>query len=144
MSFEKGDRITVTKPNNLTEGAGWCRFMDPLTVGQHVVKEVLVNGDMFLEGSEYIVEAAWCRKVEPIVLFTWSGSNGVMGIIRCSLPEALGRATAWCYNPTHKALIYDNLTCELMFTYDVDGLHRVEKAPPSDRHKKVVSVTDES
>lgn len=62
MVFKKGDIITITKPNNPTEGVGWCTFMDDLIVGQHVVKEVLVNtGDMYIEGSEYLVSPEWCQ-----------------------------------------------------------------------------------
>lgn len=79
-----------------------------------------------------------------MVLISFLHGEKCMGLERWQLAEALAKANTWCNDLLKFANIRDADTYSLLYECDIHGAHKIEKAPLSDRHRKVLSVTDES
>jgi len=79
-----------------------------------------------------------------MVLLTYLIGEDTRKLERWPLKVALLKAEEWCDDILRIANIREDLSCKLLCRCDIHGVHWTEEEQYSDRHRRTMSVTDES
>lgn len=79
-----------------------------------------------------------------MVLLTYLVGEDTKRLERWPLKVALHKAEEWCNDILKFARIRDDPSCKILYECDVHGLRKIENKPGGDRHRRALSVTDES